>query len=802
MDKYLEKEEKYQLISLLDVSPNAFTNIPLMRQAFKKACKKLHPDKGGDNAQMMLLNSLWQKYQDGVLEMRNDPQVCTTWMDIWDFSLQDCHTVSTLRDLMLKSPQCLSKGASSCNCIASKLIAQHDRYKLLLNKRCLVWGECFCIFCFALWYGLAPNWETFELWAAVVFSESYGTPFFRARYAAWASGVFTNEGSAAGPDLYCDESASDSEPEEPTNSEPSEPESSGYNSFSQGRPFSSSFASQEEASSSFCESQHSSSSSGRSRGAENESPQKGRRHGENVDGSCPSSQASFASTPPKEKAKNSDSPTDVPSCLFDFISHAVFSNKTVNSFLIYSTAEKTNLLYDKIEKLKIEFKSLHKTEHPCVPAGAGFLLIMTNTKHRLSAVKNFCFNFCTISFLVCKIVLKPLECYQFLCKAPFREVKSNKVLLPTDFDDSKEESCNWNTVADFAVDADLDDPLLILAHYLDFAVPAPCFKCNNIKTKAHEFHCAHHNNATLFQKCKNQRAICNQAADVVQAKRRLLLAESTRVELLTKCFEKQLKKLQKIDEMQIINYMGGVAWYACLFEEFDTVLFNILKLLTENVPKQRNILFRGPVNTGKTTLAAALMDLVEGKSLNVNCPADKINFELGCAIDRFAVCFEDVKGQTMKDKKLQPGQGINNLDNMRDYLDGAVPVNLERKHVNKRSQIFPPAVVTMNEYLLPETLFVRFHMKLNFVHKPNLQKALDKTPSLLTERVLQKGLTLFMLLMWYFSNDKFHMSLRQEISTWKTIVEKTVNHEMFCKMLENVEAGDSPLHNIIEEEDV
>lgn len=168
MDKFLEKNEKQELLMLLDVSPNCFTNLPLMKQAYKRACKKLHPDKGGDNRQMMLLNCLWQKYQEGVLDLRSGPQVCPSWMDIWDFSLQERYTPPVLRDLMLKSPQCLTRGGSNCNCIASLLISQHDKYKALLKKKCLIWGECFCIFCFTLWYGLANNWETFELWATII----------------------------------------------------------------------------------------------------------------------------------------------------------------------------------------------------------------------------------------------------------------------------------------------------------------------------------------------------------------------------------------------------------------------------------------------------------------------------------------------------------------------------------------------------------------------------------------------------------------------------------------------------------
>uniref|UniRef100_A0AAU6S4Z6 Large T antigen n=1 Tax=Eptesicus serotinus polyomavirus TaxID=3139987 RepID=A0AAU6S4Z6_9POLY len=722
MDRFLEKEEKAMLLKLLEVNNNCFYNIPIMKTAFRKASKKWHPDKGGNLPTMTLLNSLWQKYQEAVVELRNTE----------------------------------------------------------------------------------------------VFSDAYGTPFFRKKYAEWAkSNLRSNERSQPATDIYTDESSSDEEPTQayaaPEDSGPSTSSyrDSGYNSYSFSTPretstsFSSSASSsstQEDASSAFSESAQSDSFSEarRSGPSEDGTPEKGRRHGETMDGSYNSSQNSFASTPPKSKASMSDSPTDLPSDFNEFISHAVFSNKTVNAFIIFSTFDKVSLLYEKIDKLKIEFKSLHKWNQP----GTGFLLILTSGKHRLSAVKNYCQAFCTVSFLVCKILLKPLECYRKLCSPPFCEVKANKILLSTDFDENREETCNWNKVAEFAVEADLDDALLILAHYLDFAVtPNTCTKCINIKVKAHEHHIKHHTNALLFIKAKNQRSICNQAADIVNAKRRLALAESTRHEIITSCFIKQLEALKKLDEMQIIIYMGGVAWYACLFEEFDVQLFNILKMLTENVPKQRNILFKGPVNTGKTTLAAALMDLVGGKSLNINCPADKLNFELGCAIDRFAVVFEDVKGPRALNKNLQTGQGISNLDNMRDYLDGAVPVNLERKHVNKRSQIFPPCIVTMNEYHLPETLWVRFHKKLEFTCKPNLQSALEKTPELLSQRILQRGLTLFMLLLWYFPMNSFSVTIREEVKTWKKIIENTVNYDMFCKMLENVEVGESPLHTIIQVEE-
>nr|CBX23445.1 large T antigen [Chimpanzee polyomavirus] len=614
MDKVLEKSDREMLIELLGIPSYAFGNFPIMKTAYKRASKIYHPDKGGSSEKMMLLNSLWQKFQEGLVDIRG--------------------------------------------------------------------------------------------------------------------------------------------------------------------------------------------SEGRNTEAERESPPKRRRSPEDLDGSYTDSQASFASTPPKQKRQNPDSPSDLPSCLFDFVSHAIFSNKTVNAFILYSNFEKASLLFEKIDKFKIEFKSLHKLIEG-VAIGGGLVLVMTSGKHRLSAVKNYCQQFCTISFLIIKAVLKPLECYQCLCKPPFSQIKANKDgLFSYDFEDRKEENCNWNKVAEFAVAADLDDPLLILAHYLDFAQPFPCVKCENQKTKAHDFHKAHHDNAVLFEMCKSQRSICNQASDVVLAKRRLLLQESSREELLAMCFQKQLKALKALDTLDIFDHMAGVAWYANLFENCDELLFQILKLLTQNIPKQRNILFRGPANSGKTTLAAALVDLLGGRSLNVNCPADKINFELGCAIDRFFVVFEDVKGQTMLNKKLQPGQGISNLDNMRDYLDGAVPVNLERKHMNKRSQVFPPCVMTMNEYILPQTLYVRFTLKLEFISRPNLQAAIEKTPGLTAKRILQKGLTLFLLLIWYTPVNKFTVSLQEEIANWKAIIEKTVSHSDFCKMLENIEVGESPLTDIIDEGDI
>nr|AID54935.1 large T antigen [Trichodysplasia spinulosa-associated polyomavirus]AOA60182.1 large T antigen [Trichodysplasia spinulosa-associated polyomavirus]AOA60187.1 LTAg [Trichodysplasia spinulosa-associated polyomavirus]AOA60192.1 LTAg [Trichodysplasia spinulosa-associated polyomavirus]AOA60197.1 LTAg [Trichodysplasia spinulosa-associated polyomavirus] len=508
-------------------------------------------------------------------------------------------------------------------------------------------------------------------------------------------------------------------------------------------------------------------------------------------------QSSFSATPPKPKKSKYDSvPNDFPDMLRPFLSNAVYSNKTLSSFLIYTTNEKAEYLYKKLDKFNPEFKSRHSFQE------GSMVFLMTPGKHRVSAIKNLCVTHCTVSFLLCKAVIKQVECYRCMCSEPFKLLEESKPgIFEYEFNEENGKPVvNWNLLTDFAVTNRLDDPLLIMAHYLDFAEePSTCSKCTKKALKAHyNYHSLHHKNAKLFKECKTQKTACQQAADVVMAKQRLKLIESTRKELLEERFKLMFEKLtDEFGQIKILQYMAGVAWYSCLFENIDEVVTKILKLIVENVPKKRNCLFRGPINSGKTTFAAALMNFLGGKTLNVNCPADKLPFELGCAIDQFVVIFEDVKGQIALNKKLQPGQGVANLDNLRDHLDGSVKVNLERKHVNKRSQIFPPCLVTMNEYLLPETIFTRFAYVLNFTPKHNLRSCLQVSDYLLTERILQDGVTIALLLVWYCPITMFSESIKEDVKYWKDILCKYMGHTNFATLLLNVEEGKDPLDSVV-----
>lgn len=469
----------------------------------------------------------------------------------------------------------------------------------------------------------------------------------------------------------------------------------------------------------------------------------------------------------------------------------------MSAFLLFTTHDKGLVLYEKVQKFRPDFKSLHKCEE------GALILVLTLSRHRVSAVKNFCSNFCTVSFLLVKGVNKPYELYLSLTTPPFEEVTRNKPspLHKEDFQDENlpDPGVNWKMVGEFASVNNLDDPYIIMGYYLEFSDPyTDCEKCKAKKNKNHyAYHEQHYENAMLFYESKQQKVIAQHAADMTIAKVRLTMQEATRDELLQMRFDHMMERLRDLTEDDYYYYFAGVTWYKELFPDIDQKLIRILELFTENVPKRRNVLFKGPVNTGKTSLAAAILNLVGGRALNINCPAEKLAFELGCAMDQFAVVFEDVKGQLQpEDARLPTGQGMHNLDNLRDHLDGAVKVNLERKHVNKRSQIFPPCIVTCNEYYLPKTLFARFSMFVQFHSKPALRECLEKNPMFMQRRILQDGLTLFILLIWYAPLESFVPRVQEEVKYWKDVFWKSIPPEHLCDMQTNIMAGLDPLYGI------
>lgn len=436
--------------------------------------------------------------------------------------------------------------------------------------------------------------------------------------------------------------------------------------------------------------------------------------------------------------------------------------------------------------------------------GESLILLICSGKHRVSAIYNYCKANCIVSFVLVKAVIKPYEIYYFMLKGDFVLLQQSKdeglKLEEFSNEDQKEKTLDWKKLCNFAVEIECEDSLLLMGWYIKFSEPVQkCKKCNE-REKIHlKYHAEHHENAKLFVVSKSQRNSCQQACDWVSAENRLLTRTASRTDLLVKRFKDVLKRMQEIaGDVQILEYMAAVAWLCQLHEHFDEMIVDIIRLVCENTPKYRNTLFIGPYNSGKTTVAAALTDLLQGVTLNVNCAQEKLPFEVGCAIDKYFVVFEDVKGTSKSD--LLPGPGIVNLDNMRDFLDGAVKVNLEKKHCNKHAQIFPPAVVTMNKYDMPRSLEIRFCKKVHFTHKPYLSKSLDKNKEIVRKRLLQSGITLLFMLIWWQPLSMFHSDVQNDIKMWKETLCNYCTMEEFNRMCTNIQNGEDPLLGILEED--
>nr|ALJ83713.1 large T antigen [Bank vole polyomavirus] len=485
-------------------------------------------------------------------------------------------------------------------------------------------------------------------------------------------------------------------------------------------------------------------------------------------------------------------------CLNEFVSQAVFSNRTLTSFIVHTTKEKSELLY---KKLLVKFKCNFASRH--FNSDSGFVFLITPFKHRVSAVNNFCKTHCTVSFLTCKGVNNPYLCYSCMCRDPFRLVEESIIgglkendFKPADIYGDEKDELNWKIIADYAQAIHCEDPYLLMGMYSQFSAnPEDCNHCKEAKVQEHyKYHEIHHHNAALFVFAKSQKSICQQACDTVTAARRVEIEHKTREELLLIRFRNKFIELNEAlqGETAIEMYMAGVAWYMCLFSDIDLKVYSFVETVTRNIPKKRYWCFKGPINSGKTTLAAALLDLLGGKSLNINVPADKLPFELGVAIDQYMVVFEDVKGQLSDNKLLPGGQGMNNLDNLRDHMDGSVKVNLEKKHINKRSQIFPPGIVTMNEYQVPPTIQTRFSKTIIFSQKPHLRKCLEAAPELVINRVLHKGITLLLLLIFNRPTCEFHPDIQSQVVYWKETIDKYVGLSDFALMQGKIMDGKSP----------
>nr|WMX25302.1 putative large T antigen [kestrel polyomavirus 1] len=480
------------------------------------------------------------------------------------------------------------------------------------------------------------------------------------------------------------------------------------------------------------------------------------------------SQSHF-STPPKD-TDDPELPPAIESCLL--------TKKSTQScpevHLVMTTPQKMVQLKPLLEQ--------HFTCKSCLlaewlAAGLSLLIIVLQNATRISTVSNFCRKHCTVSIWYVRGVKRGSTAKLVDTFLKWEECTIKENTLNTALADEKQFS--HALLNDFAVRHGLADPLLLLAIYKRMHTPPDaCEDCKSqldnatLRERKRKWmgghiddHMIHHGNAKVFITLKDQKRACQAAVDAVLAERRYKTCTMSRNEL----FAERVVQLMTGPIQEILNDRESTDDFICsilllnMLLPDTRILSEIIETMIENPPKRRYFVFRGPVNTGKTTVAAAFLALLTGATLNVNGPPERLQFELGCAIDAFMVLFEDVKGMPTQDSGLQQGMGMSNLDNLRDHLEGSVPVNLERKHQNKVSQIFPPGIITMNNYQIPGTVRVRIKEIVDFTFSPSFLAALKANKHIRDKRWLTKAETLLGLILLHLPESSFQKKLLERI---------------------------------------
>ncbi|ARK19243.1 small t protein [Betapolyomavirus canis] len=159
MDNTLPREEAKELMSLLGLDMCVWGNLPLIRKAYLKQCKELHPDKGGDEEKMKRMNVLYKKLQDKINEIHGS----NAWTYVPE-EVGDCGWHEFLcKDWNLCAVQRLT---AACSCLMCDLRRLHSHRSV--GRKPLVWIDCYCFDCFRTWFGLDLTWATCLMWQKVL----------------------------------------------------------------------------------------------------------------------------------------------------------------------------------------------------------------------------------------------------------------------------------------------------------------------------------------------------------------------------------------------------------------------------------------------------------------------------------------------------------------------------------------------------------------------------------------------------------------------------------------------------------
>nr|DAC81172.1 TPA_asm: large T antigen [Carp adomavirus] len=446
----------------------------------------------------------------------------------------------------------------------------------------------------------------------------------------------------------------------------------------------------------------------------------------------PRSQRGRTSTPERGEEP------EIPYVLKQFLSKATSSHATVPGFLLYYSKVKAHQVQEALPDIgSVRGSGVYKLKG-CSDQTMYVHAVMFETTHRLTRVRNVLQDLFTASRFTCGVVMnKSWDKLIHYLRSDECETVKDKCNHP-----SCEESDSFNRststqglefdcqlLNEWALVMGFTDSIAVLGFYDKMAQPIrTCKKCENscqndmLNAKSHaHLHEKHYVNAKLFGKLKDKKKFCQNAVNTVLGDLRVRCHELTGHSFYRERLGEIIRELDESEPSSHHCYVAAQCMLYILGWQADLFMSIVYDALVFAEPKRRWLIFKGPFNSGKTTTANALLSFFGGRSLNINTNSlDRgVNpFELGRAINQRIVVFEDLKGhpEPGAPPDLMPGRGWQLLDDLRDYLDGCIPVGLQRKHQDAVDQIFPPGIITTNEYLVPSSVWARIKRMMVF-HK-------------------------------------------------------------------------------------
>ncbi|AXL65950.1 hypothetical protein [Circular genetic element sp.] len=330
-------------------------------------------------------------------------------------------------------------------------------------------------------------------------------------------------------------------------------------------------------------------------------------------------------------------------------------------------------------------------------------------------------------------------------------------------------------LVNYAMQYNIQNVMTLMSQYSHLSKPCNLEYPDNCHEDDHKEHLE---NAISFIHLSDRRRACVNAVNCVQAENFELILKETPLEYLEKKSKEYSDKLIDCTDCTVF----GEAWLYTniLFKKFKPISMVILNTFTEGKPRKRWTILKGEYKSGKTSYASAFTKFFEGANININADRNRLSFFLGNAIGKRFILFDDVKGRTSYDSPLTAGQGFKNLDDLRDHLDGHTSVQLEKKNQQPIKQVFPPGIITCNDYIIEPALLERVYGP--FKLKPNPLFADHEIK--ITPETIFIGLVIHNLI----PVESYMMKhITEKIMEWK------LKHKETCDCFDKVRTWEPPL---------